>query len=214
MRETTAKTTAAILQMIAMTVFLQVVAWGQQPSPPPPGRGPVPPQLDRRAVADQIEKLRRRIEELRPTGPETKLLLSNARAHLDKAESQNRLGELFVADRVVAASDTFVHAAEHAQGMSGGPRGPGPFPRPPDIAEHLQHVYFHLQQADYFARTSGDEDAKPLPELARKLYEGALRAYDSSDWLEAENLTKAADDTIRGLENLAQAATPLPPRPR
>lgn len=115
---------------------------------------------------------------------------------------------------MVAASDAFVDAEEHQRGLRGGPQGPGPVPRAPDIAEHLQHVYFHLEQVDYFARTSGDNDTRPLPELARRLYERALRTYDSGDWLEAENLAKAADDTIRGLEDLAQAATPLPPRPR
>ena len=79
-------------------------------------------------------------------------------------------------------------------------------------AEHLQRVYFRLQQADYFARNTG-EDAKQLPELARKFYERALQAYDRRDWRAADEFAKSADDTIRGLENLAQAAIP-PPRSR
>jgi hypothetical protein len=82
------------------------------------------------------------------------------------------------------------------------------------IAEHLQHVYFRLQQTDYFARVSRDEDldTSRLAGLARKFYERALQAYDRRAWRAADEFAKSADDTIRGLENLAQAATP-PPRP-
>jgi hypothetical protein len=194
-------------------------AWGQGPSgePPPHAPGPArlaPPRLDRNAVADHIERVRATIGELRSPDRDGQTLLDESGQYLDRANEGLRRKDSFLADRFVAASDAFVQAAEHSQGIEDGPRRSHPIPRPQDIAEHLQHVYFHLQQADYFAGTSSDGRAKRLPELARRFYEWALRAYDSSDWLEAENLAKAVDDTIRGLENLAQSATPLPPRPR
>lgn len=92
-----------------------------------------------------------------------------------------------------------------------GPKGPLPQSR--EIADHLQRVYFRLQQADYFADASGDPDAKTLPFLARKFYEDARMAYDTGNWIPADEYAKSADDTIRGLENLAQAAAPEPPPP-
>lgn len=141
-------------------------------------------------------------------------MLDESGQYLDRANEALRRNDIFLADRFVAASDAFVHAAEHSQGIEDGPRRSRPIPQPQGIAEHLQHVYFHLQQADYFAGTSTDGRAKRLPELARRLYERALRAYDNKDWPGADDSAKAADDTIRGLENLAQAATPLSPRPR
>ena len=74
-------------------------------------------------------------------------------------------------------------------------------------------MYFRLQQADFFANSSGETEAKALPALARKFYEQARKAYDSGNWFAADESAKAADDTIRGLENLAQATVPEPPRP-
>ncbi len=140
------------------------------------------------------------------------MLVSEANQCLEKAEEALHQNKVFVADRLVAASDAFFDAEDHARGLRDGPPGPGPVPRGPDIAEHLQHVYFHLQQADYFAQASAA--GAELPELARGFYERALQAYDEGDWLAADSFAKATDDTIRGLENLAQAATPLPPRPK
>jgi hypothetical protein len=134
--------------------------------------------------------------------------------YLDLADQELRRNELFLADRFAAAADAFVHAVEHSEGLQDGPRGPRPDPSSPGVAEHLQRVYFHLQQADYFAKLSGRAEAEPLRQVARRFYEQALRAYDNSDWPGADDFAKTADDTIRGLENLTQAGTPLPPRPR
>jgi hypothetical protein len=187
--------------------------WSQQgpPPPPPPGR-PGPPHLDSRTIADRIQTLRRRLEEIKSKDQDCEMLLAVARRSLDDAEEKSHANDLPVADRLIAASDAFVHAAEHQLHFDRGPEGP--LPDTEEIASHLQRIYFRLQQADYFAQTSGNPSAKPLPGLARKFYESALQAYDKEDWLAADQYAKTADDTIRGLENLAQAVTPLPPRPR
>ena len=185
----------------------------QQPPPPPPPRGrPGPPQLDRAGVADHIERVRRQIAESRPNDADVATFIRAANLNLDKAEEKLLANDLLLADRLVAASDAFLHAAEHSELIEEGPRGRRL--QAPEIAEHLQHIYFRLQQGEYFAQNSRDPGAKPLPGLARKFYERALQAYDRGDWLAADQYAKSSDDTIRGLENLAQAATPLPPRPR
>jgi hypothetical protein len=192
--------------------------WAQQgppPPPPPPHGRPGPPRLDARAIVDHIQKVRRHLEEIKPNDQDREMLLALARRNLDRAEEKAHANDLFVADRLVTASDAFVRAAERPLHLEEGPKAPkGPHPDAEEIATHLQRVYFRLQQADYFAQASGDENAKQLPGLARKFYEKSLQAYDEQNWLEAEECARSADDTIRGLENLAQSATPLPPRPR
>jgi hypothetical protein len=201
------------LSVVAICLSTCSVVWSQQPPPPPPLRGhPGPPRLDRAGVSDHIEGVRRQLAQSRTNDPDDEILVAAARRVLAKAEEKLRANEVIVADRLVAASDAFLHATERSRRFEEGPRSR--LPQPTEIAGHLQHVYFHLQQADYFERTTGDDDAKQLPGLARKFYESSLQAYDKNDWFGADAFAKSADDTIRGLENLAQAATPLPPRPR
>jgi hypothetical protein len=189
--------------------------WSQQGPPPPPSppRGrPGPLRLDARAIDDHIQKVRHHVEEIKPKDQDCDMLLAVARHSLDKAEEKTQANDLFAADRLVAASDAFIHAAEHPLHLEEDPKRPRPDAQ--EIASHLQRVYFRLQQADYFAQTSGEENAKQLPGLARKFYEKSLQAYDKNDWFGADEFAKSADDTIRGLENLAQSAAPPPPRPR
>ena len=204
-----------LLYLSALAVCLSTCGTlrGQQPPPPPPLRGrPGPPRLYRADVFDHIERVRRQLAESRPNDGDVATFIRAANLNLDKAEEKLRANDLLLADRLVAASDAFLHAAEHSQLIEEGPSGRRL--QAPEIAEHLQHIYFRLQQTEYFAQTSHDPGAEPLPGLARKFYERALQAYDRGDWLAADQYAKSSDDTIRGLENLAQAATPLPPRPR
>jgi hypothetical protein len=209
------------LRVISISAILLVCilnfAWAEplqsQGTPPPPApRGLPGPRLDARAVDDHIQNVRRHLEEIKPKDQDCEMLLAVAHRNLGRAEEKVHANDLFVADRLVAASDAFLHAAEHPLHLEEGPKGPRPDAE--EIANHLQRVYFRLQQADFFARTSGDEEAKQLPGVARKFYERSLGAYDKNDWLGADEFAKSADDTIRGLENLAQSATPPPPGPR
>lgn len=185
----------------------------QQPPPspaPPPGR-PGPPKPNSAAVLERLEKVRRQVEEVKPDGPDVDVLVKAAYRALENASERARAKDYFGADRCIAAGDAFRHAAEHPTHVTEGPKGPAPQVR--EIAEHLQRVYFRLQQAEYFAGASGDLDARSLPPLARKFYEDARKAYDTGNWFSADEYAKSAEDTIRGLENLAQAAAPEPPPP-
>ena len=156
--------------------------------------------------------MRKRLTGLRITDKDAEVLFSTARQELERAQQKLQAHELYTADRFEAAADAFLHAAEHSLHLTEGPKGPVPQPR--EIADHLQRVYFRLQQVDFFAGASGnDADAKPLPGLARKYYDEARKAYDSGSWFAADEYAKSADDTIRGLENLAQAVVPEPPPP-
>ena len=186
--------------------------WSQLPPPPPaPPDHRRPPHLDNTAVVEHLQKVRRHLEEVRAEGPDAEVLLRMARLALDGADQKRIAKDFFGADRRIEAADAFLRATGHPGHVAEGPKGPAPQAR--EVADHLQRVYFRLQQAEYFASASGEPDAKALPSLARKFYEEARKAYDSGDWSPADEYVKSADDTIHGLENLAQAARPEPPRP-
>ncbi len=208
-----------ILALLTIASFFSTSAASQQNGPPapplaPPGSARPAPPLDARALADHVEHVRRAIENLRTPDADCRRLSEESGKYLERASKALDRKNIFLADRFVAASDAFVHAVEHSQGIEDGPPlPPRPIPDSSAVAEHLQHVYFHLRQADYFERISREPEAKQLPEIARDFYEQALRAYDTRDWPRADDFARAADDTIGGLENLAQAATPLPPPP-
>jgi hypothetical protein len=189
-------------------------SWSQQPPPPvpvpPPGR-PSPPKLDNAAVLEHLEKVRRQLDEVTPGGPDVEVLVKASHRTLDIASERAKAKDYFGADRRIAAADAFRRAAEHPTRVTEGPKWPVPQAR--EIADHLQRVYFRLQQAEYFADASGDPDAKSLPPVARRFYEDARKAYDTGNWFTSDEFAKSADDTIHGLENLAQAAAPAPPPP-
>lgn len=189
--------------------------WSQQGPPPPPtpphSRPGPPPRLDATAVADHLQKVRHHLDEVKPRDADCEKLLATARRTLDRADQKAQAKDFFGADRLIAAADAFLHAAEHPMHLAEGRKGP--IPQASEIADHLQRVYFRLQQADFFASSTGGTEAKELPALARKFYEQARKAYDSENWVQADEYAKAADDTIRGLENLAQATVSEAPRP-
>jgi hypothetical protein len=103
-------------------------------------------------------------------------------------------------------------AASATSSNGGGPKGPPPAE---EIKDHLQRVYFRTQQPDYFLQQSQDPRAASFPKWARDFYQLALRAYDRKDMIAADENAKCADELVKALENLAQAATPMniPPRP-
>jgi hypothetical protein len=190
----------------------RVWSQGVPPPPPhPPGAHPGPPRLDEQGIGERIQRVRSRLSQLNVKDKDSERLISIARRELGRAEEKLRGNQLYAADRLQAASDAFMHAAEHSVHLEEDPKGP--VPQATEIADHLQRVYFRLQQADFFAGSSGETDVKALPPLARRFYEQARKAYDSGSWFAADEYAKSADDTIRGLENLAQAAVPEPPRP-
>ena len=115
-----------------LLVCILNLAWAaplrsQGPPRPPAPRGlPGPPRLDARAVDDHIQNVQRHLEEIKPKDQDCEMLIAVARRNLDKAEEKAHANDLFVADRLVAASDAFIHAAEHPLHLEEGPKGPRP----------------------------------------------------------------------------------------
>ena len=206
-RQTLITIAAGVWLLLFALVTTRVTGQEVPPPPPrPPGTRPGPPRLTEQDVQQRIRTVRERLAQCKPKSEDGERLISMARQELEQAEMDLRSNKLYAADRLQAASDAFLHAAEHSVHLEEGSKGPTP--QPVEIAEHLQRIYFRLQQVDFFASTSGDTDAKLLPGLARKFYEQARKAYDDGSWFAADEYAKSADDTTRGLENMAQAAAP------
>ncbi len=203
-----------VLSRLVVTVFrigllasVLAFAWAQsQPPGPPPRPGP----LDRRA------ELRRKLNSTTAVDITAQRALEYSRGFLASAEKASRSGQPFMADRMTEAADALIHVAEHQQHLrtGGGPKGPPPAA---DIQDHLQRVYFRTQQADYFSLQSHDPRVKAFPRWARDFYELAVRAYERKDLVAADENAKCAEEIVKALENLAQAATPTgaaPPPPK
>ncbi len=185
--------------------------WAQHsppPGPPRPGSGNRPADI------------RRKLDSTKAVDVTAERALQYARAYLDSAVKISRSGETFQADRLTEAADALLHIAEHQQHLrtGGGPKGPPPAE---EIQDHLQRVYFGTQQADYFLTQSHDSRAAAFPKWARDFYQLALAAYDRQDLIAADENAKCAEEVVKALENLAQAAAsvdnpslaPKPPVP-
>lgn len=130
---------------------------------------------------------------------------------LQRAGNAQKEKRPFEADRYASAADAQIHIAERQQ-YSGVLPGP-PSPPREAVAQHLERAYFRLQQAPYFLSQSRDEHATRLPQAGRRFYESAAQAYDEGDYRQAEEEAQCVDDTVRTLEQLAQASSPAPPPP-
>ena len=178
--------------------------------PSPPGRGPAPPVGPGPRPPGGSAAVRRKLTEVRPASQTEEKLLALARSYLERSdhvEIKNR----FASERDLVAADALVNGAEHQHHILQG-AGPGP-PSRDEIARHLERVYFRLEQADYFVNQSADPNAKRIAEFARQYYQSALRAQDRSEARRADECAKSADELMRALESLAQAAVLPPPPP-
>ena len=188
-------------------------AWRQvgPPGPPPPGPAPPGPPVEVR-LAD----LRKKLDTTKAVDMTAQRALQYSLSYWKKAEGELRTGQKFSADRHAEAADALLHIAEHQQHLrtGGGPKGPPP---PEELQEHLRRVYFRTQQSGYFLRQAHAPEAASFPKWAQDFYQLALRAYDRKDWLAADENAKCAEEVVRALEGLAQAAIPAnavpPPRP-
>ena len=180
-----------------------------QGTPPPPPAPPGP--LTEQRISSRLIEVRRHLSKIEVQNGDSEELAAAARRALNSGEQKLRSKELWTADRFAAGADAFVHALEHPSHLAEGPKGP--VPSNPAVSDHLQRVYFHLQQAEFFAGRIPGGSEKSLPEIARNYYERSRKAYDDGNYFAAEEYAKSADDTVRGLENLAQAAEPERPRP-
>lgn len=201
-----------ILQSLVALAVVSGVAWAQMVHPPPPP----PPGLDTDRVADRLTDLRRKVQGTHAADATAQRALQYSRLYLDRAKKALQADKPFVADRLVAAADSLSHIADHQRHLRDEDRPKQP-PPPDDIAGHLQRVYFRTRQAQYFLEQANDPEAKALPKWARDFYQLATRAYERHDLVAADENAKCAEEVVKALENLAQAASPTkipgPPPP-
>jgi hypothetical protein len=149
---------------------------------------------------------------MRNSNPIAQKALEYGRQLLGNSEDAIRAGKGFKADRLAEAADALVHVAEHQQHLT--ERGhAGTPPPPPDLPDHLARVYFRTKQSDYFLRQSNDPRATELPKWARSFYQSAMSDYERKDFVGADENAKSSEEVVKALENIAQAAMPLPVAP-
>lgn len=161
---------------------------------------------------DRLDGLRRQLEYVRPADQERQTLLGHSGVYANKADQIWRTQQPFIADRTLAAAEALFHASDHLQHLANPPGFPPPPPPPPaeDVGRHLGQVYFRTREADFFLQEIHDNAASPLVSLARQYYQRAVQAYDRSDLRGADEYGKTAEELVKALENLAQAATIAP----
>jgi hypothetical protein len=164
--------------------------------------------LDR--FGDRLERLRRQIAEPGAADPERQVLLSHSGIYADKADQLWRAAQPYIADRTLAAAEALFRASDHLEHLKE-LAGPPP-PSAGEIPRHLAQVYFRTREASYFLQEIHDSAASPLLPLARQYYQRAVQSYDHSDFRGADEYGKTAEELVKALESLAQAAT-LAPQP-
>jgi hypothetical protein len=152
------------------------------------GKGKKGDEIER--FGDRLERLRRQYSDPRPADPERQVLLWHSSVYAGKADQIWRTAQPYIADRTLAAAEALFHA------------------------RHLAQVYFRTRQADYFLQEIHDNAASPLVSLARQYYQRAVQSYDRPDFRGADEYGKTAEELVKALENLAQAATLAPQPPR
>lgn len=157
---------------------------------------------------DRLDRLRQQLEGVRSPDAERQTLLSHSGAYANKAEQIWRTQQPHIADRTLAAAEALFHASDHLQHLTDASGPPPPLqPHPENAARHLAQVYFRTREADYFLQEIHDNTASPLVLLARQYYQRAAQSYDRSDFRGADEYGKTAEEVVKALENLAQAAT-------
>lgn len=213
-----------IPQIALLTVTGLVIGWvvNAPAQPPPPGKkgeekkgkgnkgkGNKGDEIER--FPDRLDRLRRQLEYMRPADQERQTLLWNSGAYAKKADQIWRTQQPHIADRTLAAAESLFRASDHLQHFSDASGFPAPPPPPPeDVARHLAQVYFRTREADFFLQEIRDNSASPLVSLSRQYYQRAVQAYDRSDFRGADEYGKTAEEVVKALENLAQAATLAP----
>jgi hypothetical protein len=175
--------------------------------------------------------LRQRLQHTTAVNAIAERALNLSKTYLDRADRAIAAKQYFPADRFLAASESLRRVAENqnpenAAEMRKPPKPPfdvGPEPGlghgPPPNGPHgplpgdrMEHLYFRLQQADFFASEARDPAAVGMAQWAREFYQKARRAMERGDELEREINSRSAMEIVHALESLAQAAAPFPPR--
>lgn len=202
-----------------LTMTGLMIGWiASAPAQPGPGRrggdekgkGKKGDEIER--FPDRLVRLQRQLEYARPADSERQALLGQSRTYASRADQMWRAQQPYIADRTLAAAEALFHASDHLQHLTDSVSYPPSPPPPPaeDVSRHLAQVYFRTREADYFLREIRDNSASPLASLARQYYQRAVQSYDRADLRAADEYGKTAEELVKALENLAQAATLAP----
>lgn len=177
-----------------------------------PKKGPGKKGAEVQLIPDRLDRLRRELQYARTADPERQTLLVQAGVFANKADQIWRTQQPYIADRTLAAAEALFHASDHLEHLTNSQQAPPPLPPAEATARHLAQVYFRTREADYFLQEIHDASASPLVTLARQYYQRAVQSYDRSDLRGADEYGKTAEELVRALESLAQAATIAPQR--
>ncbi len=135
-------------------------------------------------------------------GPENGFLLARATELLERTRQSH--GNVFQFDRLARATDVLLQAIDRVftsrkllQIDENDKR---------DAAEFLQHCYFRVLQAEYFAGMSGEKEGKQYVSYTRSLYQQARSAYDARQYDRAQMLGEASSLIVAALEHVAHAS--------
>jgi hypothetical protein len=201
----------AIILVTGLSLGWMVTA----PAQPPPGKKADKKGKDKKGddiarFEDRLQRLRWQCAQPEPD-PERRTLLTWSGCYANRAEQIWRAGQPYIADRTLTGAEALVRACDRLEHLK---NPPGPPPPPAEaVSRHLADVYFRTREADYFLQEIHDSFASPLVPLARQYYQRAVESYDRSDFRGADEYAKMAEELVRALESLAQAAT-LAPEPR
>lgn len=165
-----------------------------------------------RRLQERMARTRERFARAKTNDPAAKVLENSAFSYLASAEQFLSNKKTLTAGEMAEAADALSRAVDHlshAQDLS-----KKDFPDRKEQSQHLEKVYFRVQQADYFQELSKELKTKPLASLAKEFYQRARQAYDRQDARHTDEYTKVADEIVKCLEHLAHAATPVPEPPR
>jgi hypothetical protein len=126
-------------------------------------------------------------------------------------ERARQTSEPYQFDRLRRAADALLEATQRIESRAGEDNDKDDQEK---AARTLQRHYFRVQQAEYFAKMSGDPDAALYIPHCRSLYQQARSAYDARKFDRARRLGEAASLVVGALENLAHAAVRVPDPPR
>jgi hypothetical protein len=166
--------------------------------------------------AEELAELSRRLERYsaaRELTMERKFLHARAADLLERVRGAP--AGSFPLRRLFEAVDSVLDASEEIETSTGnrGCRDDDDCGNRQDTARDLERTYFRVMQGDYYAKQSKETNADEYVRTARRLYQFARQAYDAADYRRAQRLADAAREVTEALENLAQAAVPVPDPP-
>ena len=178
------------------------------------GAGPPSPADKRKQTAEEkktedLTKLSSRLRKLNggPHTSEQRFLHERASKLLERAGQAPAGSYLF--DRLESAIDDLLDASELIA-ESATNRTDRDEDAREKTARDLERTYFRLAQGDYFAGQSREPSPQEYIQVARRLYQMARNAYDTTEYWRARRLAEAAREVIGGLEDLAQSVVRIP----